>query len=125
MLAANLGYDTSQLRSKSWDEFGGLTVFNQAAAARLQGGLNARLGQVDLGAAGLLLVHGQRRQCLQQIGYLTALAQVTRLGIFQLGRCRRGFEIALRRQRNMFEVVHAGNSVGTIKKGRPCVTASC
>jgi hypothetical protein len=90
-------------------------------APALQGGLDARLGLVDLGAAGFLLLGRQRAETLEQFGQAAVLAQVTRLGIFQGGSQPRGRKIGLRSLHQVFEIVHVLKT-GT-KKGRHEVTA--
>jgi len=58
----------------------------QCLAACGERGLDGLLGDVDGGAAGLLLVHRQLRHALHELGHATGLAQELRLGVFQISR---------------------------------------
>jgi hypothetical protein len=109
--------DVQRLGAQLLLEFG----FGQLLAASLQGGFDAGLGLIDLGAAGLLLIGRQRAQALQQFRDAAALAEVARLGVFQRSGVRGGAEVSLRGVHQGVEVVHGFAKDN--KKGRPEVTA--
>ena len=61
----------------------------QRLAAVVERSLDGLLGDVDCGAAGLLLLDAQRGHALHQLGDAAGLADELRLGVFQVGgRCR-------------------------------------
>jgi hypothetical protein len=58
----------------------------QGLAAGVERGFDGLFGQVDGGAAALLLVHAEGGHAFHQLGDAAGLAEETRLGVFQVGR---------------------------------------
>src|SRR5207342_2074432 len=80
--------------------------FGELGTARDERRIDRLLGDVDLGAARLLLLGRQRAERLQLLGDDATLAEKARLRVLELGRRARTGEFRQRAVDHRFEIVH-------------------